>query len=216
MSTAGHVVLLGDSIFDNGAYVRGAPDVVRQLRALLPPAWRATLLAVDGHVTSDVARQLQRLPGDATFLVVSVGGNDALGEAHLLQQRVGSVGEAMERLAAAQAGFMERYARMLEAALSRKTRTAICTIYDGAFPPSEARVIAGALSLFNDVITRAAFARGLALIDLRLICSEAEDYANPIEPSERGGAKIASAIARLATSPHDVRWSVVEAGARPA
>ena len=32
-----HIVLLGDSIFDNGAYVRrGEPDVVRQLRARLP------------------------------------------------------------------------------------------------------------------------------------------------------------------------------------
>ncbi|MDP8949728.1 MAG: SGNH/GDSL hydrolase family protein, partial [Actinomycetota bacterium] len=27
-----HVVLLGDSIFDNAAYVGGAPDVVRQVR----------------------------------------------------------------------------------------------------------------------------------------------------------------------------------------
>ncbi len=33
----GHVVLLGDSIFDNGVYVPGGPDVVTQLRAELPP-----------------------------------------------------------------------------------------------------------------------------------------------------------------------------------
>ena len=26
----GHVVLLGDSIFDNAAYVRGGPDVIRR------------------------------------------------------------------------------------------------------------------------------------------------------------------------------------------
>jgi hypothetical protein len=47
----GHIVLLGDSIFDNGAYVSGGPDVVAQLRSRLPQGWEATLLAVDGAVT---------------------------------------------------------------------------------------------------------------------------------------------------------------------
>jgi hypothetical protein len=70
----------------------------------------------------------------------------------------------------------------------------LCTVYDT--PPSspDQRLIRTALALFNDEISRAAFSRGLALIDLRLICSEDEDYANPIEPSSRGGAKIAAAI----------------------
>jgi hypothetical protein len=61
-----------------------------------------------------------------------------------------------------------------------------------------------ALSTFNDVITRAAFEAGLPLLDLRLICDEDSDYANPIEPSEAGGAKIARAIVRL-VSEHDFR-----------
>ena len=74
----GHVVLLGDSVFDNKAYVAGGPDVVTQLRARLPAGWRASLAAVDGAVTADVARQLGRVPHGATHLVVSVGGNDAL------------------------------------------------------------------------------------------------------------------------------------------
>ena len=51
------------------------------------------------------------------------------------------------------------------------------------------------LTAFNDRIIRAAFARGLPLLDLRLICTEEGDYANPIEPSARGGEKIARAIA---------------------
>lgn len=28
-----HIILLGDSIFDNGVYVPGGPDVVKQLRS---------------------------------------------------------------------------------------------------------------------------------------------------------------------------------------
>ncbi|MGH7552999.1 MAG: SGNH/GDSL hydrolase family protein, partial [Longimicrobiales bacterium] len=74
-----HVVLLGDSIFDNGAYVPGEPDVVAQLRALLPQGWQASLCAIDGSITRDVERQLSSVPTDATHLVISSGGNDALG-----------------------------------------------------------------------------------------------------------------------------------------
>jgi hypothetical protein len=60
------------------------------------------------------------------------------------------------------------------------------------------------LALFNDVITREAFARGLPLIDLRLVFSEGADFANPIEPSVQGGGKIAAAIMRLVLE-HDFR-----------
>jgi hypothetical protein len=52
------------------------------------------------------------------------------------------------------------------------------------------------------VIMRAAFARGLPLIDLRLIIDDDADYANDIEPSVAGGAKIAKVIATLVTT-HD-------------
>jgi hypothetical protein len=192
-----HVILLGDSIFDNGAYVAGGPDVVGQVRAALP-AWRATLLARDGAVAREVAAQLARIPADATHLVVSAGGNDALGASHLLGQRVGDVGEALALLERAQAAFAETYDAMVEAVGARGLPTALATIYDTPQVSAESRVIRAALALFNDVITRAAFARALPLIDLRLICSEAGDYANPIEPSVQGGAKIAAAIAAFA------------------
>jgi hypothetical protein len=36
------------------------------------------------------------------------------------------------------------------------------------------------------------------VVDLRLVCGEPADYANPIEPSGRGGLKIARAVARAA------------------
>src|SRR5918996_5903451 len=76
-----HLVLLGDSVFDNARYVSKGHSVIEQLRNQLPAGWNATLLAVDGHVTSDIARQLERLPKDATHLLVSSGGNDALSHA---------------------------------------------------------------------------------------------------------------------------------------
>ena len=98
-----HIVLLGDSIFDNKSYVGSGPAVIDQLRQELPSGWQATLLAVDGSVTADVPRQLRRLPRDASHLVVSVGGNDALGHsATILHEWASSYSEVMTRLAAIQ------------------------------------------------------------------------------------------------------------------
>lgn len=197
----GHVVLLGDSIFDNGVYVAPRPDVVHQLSTRLGRGWKSTLLAVDGDVTSGVAaRQLPKLPPDATHLVVSVGGNDALGASAILNQPARSVADAVGRLAEAQARFRQDYARMAGAVAARGLPTAVCTIYDANYPEPQRRLVVAGLGLFNDVITRAAFAHRFELIDLRLICTEPADYANPIEPSALGGEKIAGAIAALVQS----------------
>ena len=69
-----HVVLLGDSIFDNGAYTGGAPDVVSELRSRLPAEWEASLLSVDGARIDDVPRQLEPLPGNATHMPTRLPG----------------------------------------------------------------------------------------------------------------------------------------------
>lgn len=206
----GHVVLLGDSIFDNGAYVGGGPDVATQLRQELP-GWKCSLLAIDGHVITGVASQLGRLPADASHLVVSAGGNDALGYAPLLQEQPASVAGALLLLAAARDRFDADYRAMLAAVLAQGLPTAVCTIYDTPSSEPNQKVIKAALALFNDSITRAAFSQGTALVDLRLICSQDADYANPIEPSAKGGRKIARAIAALVRLAHPGPHSVVVA-----
>lgn len=209
----GHVVLLGDSIFDNAAYVRGGPDVVSQVRSRLPDHWTASLLAVDGAVTSDVRRQLERVPAEATHLIVSTGGNDALGASGILAERANSVGEALGQLSGARDRFAAAYEEMLSTLLERELPAALCTIYDANYPEPQGRIIRAALSLFNDVITRAAFRRRLQLIDLRLICDTPADYANPIEPSVIGGDKIAAAIVDAIRMPVPAAHSVVIASA---
>ena len=120
-----HIILLGDSIFDNAVYVPGGPAVMRQLRSVLPRAWEATLLAVDGSVTTGMIQQVAKVPESATHLIV------------------------------------------------------------------------------NDCIPREAITHGLPVLDLRLICAEAEDYANEIEPGVPGGRKIAAGILNLVPN-HDL------------
>jgi hypothetical protein len=191
-----HIVLLGDSVFDNKAYTGDAPDVVGHLRPLLPPDWQASLCAVDGSTTADLAAQLERVPPGASHLVISLGGNDALLNTDVLGTRVRSTAEALALIGARVDGFEAVYRAAVDEALSLKKPTTVCTIYNGNLDPREAPLARIALMTFNDVILRAAFERRLAVIDLRLVCTSPSDYANPIEPSGAGGKKIAEAIAR--------------------
>lgn len=197
-----HVVLLGDSIFDNSRYVPGQTPVIEQLRHILPPGSKATLLAVDGHETCHVAGQLRHLPADATHLFVSVGGNDALGKINLLMQPVVSVGAALALLRTVLDRFRSNYQKMLQAVLAFGKPTTVCTIYDSI--PGLEDTAQTALGGFNEVILRLAFQAVLPVIDLRLVCTQPGDYSHvsAIEPSSVGGAKIARLIAQVTTG-HD-------------
>ena len=193
-----HLILLGDSIFDNVVYTRGGPDVVSQVRSLLPPGWNASLLAVDGATTAGVADQVQILPADATHLVLSVGGNDALMQEAVLHIGVSSVAQAVGALADVVSEFEQNYRSGVESCLRTGLPLTVCTIYNGCMPdPQYQRVVTTVLALFNDAILRVAMEHRLSVIDLRAICVNPEDYANPIEPSSVGGEKIAKAITEL-------------------
>jgi hypothetical protein len=201
----GHIVLLGDSIFDNAAYVDGGLDVIAHLRQQIPHGWHASLKAVDGSVVENVREQALDLPPDTTHLFVSAGGNDALLNADVLQLKVSSSAEVFERLADLAGTFEYHYREMLRAVLRLNRPTSVCTIYYPRMPEVFVQKIAvAALATFNDVIIRQAFLAGIPLVDLRLVCDEASDYANEIEPSEAGGKKIASVIARVVQE-HDFK-----------
>ena len=192
-----HVVLLGDSIFDNKAYVTGGPDVIEHLRGELPDGWEATLAAIDGATTDDMYIQYGRIPADATHLVLSIGGNDALMNVDILERRASSAAEVLALLADVRDRFGVGYGEVLRELRKRELPLTACTIYEGNFPDVRMQRLAStALTVFNDAILRTAVRAGLQVIDLRLICCDPGDYANPIEPSVQGGAKIARAIAR--------------------
>jgi hypothetical protein len=195
-----HLVLLGDSIFDNAAYVAGGLPVIEHLRKRLPAGMKATLVAHDGDVTVDVANQLSSIPPDATDLVLSVGGNDALGVIPLLSLHATSVMHALKQLSEIRQSFHQDYRTMIRQLAFLDKPLAICTIYEAV--PGLTDELKTALSLFNDVIVREALAAAATVIDLRQICTEMGDYSevSPIEPSAQGGGKIAAAIHDWATA----------------
>ena len=192
-----HIVLAGDSIFDNVAYVEQNQAVIELLTQKIHGEINATLLAVDGAITEEVHDQLDKLPTDSTHLFISSGGNDALESAHLLAEPVTSVYEAMGVFSEVIGEFQAQYKNMLDDAISRVENVIVCTVYDSILGYDREPLTA--LKLFNEVILREAFSKGLPVIDLRLICNDPADYSSvsPIEPSEQGGGKISDAILQV-------------------
>jgi hypothetical protein len=105
-------------------------------------------------------------------------------------------------VAEALAGFRTAYTAMLASVLALGKSTVVCTIYDAI--PLLGGAERAALAGFNDTISRTAAGAEIPLIDLRVICTSADDYSplSPIEPSVVGGAKIADSIRRAVTT-HD-------------
>lgn len=191
------VALLGDSIFDNESYVLPGKAVIDQTDMLEKDGWSAKLLAVDGAITEDVPVQCLEVTNDITHLIVSVGGNDALGYVGIFEEAVSSVYEGMQYLTEIRNQFQVSYQKMLAEVCSFDRKFALCTIYNTS-PGVEVPLLT-ALSVFNDVIFYEAFKLGFPVLDFRQTCNSPSDYSSisPIEPSEIGGMKIANAIKRL-------------------
>lgn len=205
-----HLTLLGDSTLANGAHTGGKPDVLAQLDRILPSYWTASLLAQDGASIETIPDQLARLPRYATHLLLSVGGNDVLARQGLLDQPASSVAGAVIKLADAVDRFEALYRQLVATCLKPGMPLTLCTIYNANFADASYRRVArAAVALFDDAIVRVAAQHKLKVIDLRLVCARPEDYANQIELSSVGGAKIARAIAAAITEPADGQGALV-------
>lgn len=190
-----HIALLGDSSIDNARYTRRQPDVANHLRSFVGAGDRVSLLAVDGSTTLDLGPQLDRITAEMTHLVVSIGGNDALLCASLLDTPVRSTGEALDLFGVATDEFARNHRNALEALRAFDRAIVVCTIYEGNLGATEGPRARVALKMWNDIIVRNARGIEADVIELRDVCNELSDFANPIEPSGIGGRKIARAIA---------------------
>ncbi len=189
-----HLVLLGDSILDNAAYVGGDLAVIDQVRSALPMGWKASLLAIDGSTAAQVHSQLQHLPQDCTHLVLSAGGNDAIECLDHLGAPAVTLMGALASLSNLLVGFERSYKALVAELLTLNRPLMVCTIYDSV--PGLVDPLRSALALFNDTIIRVAISHGLPVLDLRMICTEPGDYSakSPIEPSSQGGNKISGKL----------------------
>ena len=194
------IILLGDSIIDNGVYVRpGEPDVAKQLQALLS---RHTIVkrALDGAVCADVIGSQVGDLKSTDCVVLSVGGNDALHHIDLLETTTEMTAkDILLRLWMIREEFRQTYASLLNRLAATRAQVLVMTIYNPCFrghglDDAYQKAAESAVSIFNDVIQQEAHLRSFHILELRNLFSDSDDYANPIEPSAIGGAKLAAAL----------------------
>ena len=133
---------------------------------------------------------------------MSIGGNDLLKRMDILTspEKVSAV-SLLEELHQETCEFRKRHQQILS---KLEKPTLICTVYNPVFskdpelaPLQQAAEMA--ISIFNDAIQQSVRNAGFDLLELRDLFTEEDDYANPIEPSDQGGRKLAEEIVRWVT-----------------
>ena len=213
------IYLLGDSVIDNAPYVKkNEKDVASHLNSMYKCSPQINIYnrAVDGHTMKDLLDTQLSNEGlnEATNIVVSIGGNDLLGNLYFLIDAMGlyqgQESEVFQRTTTRNKTFEDTYFEIIKpmqqeyesvvANLSNyRAKLLLCTVYEGDLVDSDeySDVIYSSktmLSIFNDLVYRTAQKYNAEVLELRDIFVSPEDYANPIEPSHIGGEKLAKAI----------------------
>ena len=128
-----HILLAGDSIFDNEHYIRANELSVSKHLIRKMPKDKISLMAKDGAKIKDVIDQINNLPKDVTHLIISAGGNDALSYSKILNEPCDTIGSACEKLCFVRDKFDEQYCELLDLACRMEVKTTVCTIYYPAF-----------------------------------------------------------------------------------
>ena len=241
-----HIALLGDSTIDHKAYCVDDPSVEEVLRAALsavspsashsssdsqtpssafgkegttPTATNSvTLCARDGALMTAIARQANTMPDHATHIVISVGGNDALGDISILHRKCADVQEAAQLLKNFVDEFIAKLREVMVATLQKyrwgkedkdRKNIVLCSVYIPQFGPfgvtniDQASVEVAAL-LLSKTIQNLAFELSIPVIDLSRVVTSEECLSNPIEPNGKGAERMARAILEVVRV-HDFR-----------
>ncbi len=183
------VTLFGDSILNNSRYVPLGKSVGASLRDIYGSGLRIN--AQDGASINNVYNQVEQYEtynkiSDNTHIVISAGGNNMLNamNVHALNN------ESVDK-------FASQYRRLVKH---------VCTTFPEAhiyllnvYHPAEERYdkISKYIDRWNDSVASLVGDDDLgrlSLIDVAGICTEEEDFVSEIEPSSKGGKKIAREI----------------------
>ncbi len=194
------IELFGDSLLQNMSYTLAGESVIDHMHRLSPVP--VSQFAVDGDITTDTLLILEDRDDDfnpETGVVLSVGGNDALRSASILEHPVSSVFESFTKMIPILDAFRSRYVAVLERLLKmyEGEQIRVLTIHNRVpISTSMPREALTALGMFNEIILEECSRRDLQIIDLRVICESPDSYSDisPIEPSGVGGRRIVGAI----------------------
>lgn len=184
-----HLVLLGDALQNIDL---GDGEIEGALVPRPRNPWKLTVLQAlptlrRGHV--------REIPEDATHLVISIEGAWAIEASGLLRAGTHTIGQALEAMCTAADEFEGILDGLVSAARETGLPTVICTLVPDRYSkPSQHRIAATALAIFNDRVLQRAFAASLPIVDLRRVCDEDGDYASETLLSRAGVRKAANVI----------------------
>jgi hypothetical protein len=188
-----HVVLLGDVLLEAYSTIDKTPGKFED--AVLPGTRHPWKLSVVSAAEVERAGPALALPRDATHAMIFIEGNHAIEQSGLLDSRPGAYGQTLQQLSLAADEFERTLDRLIHVAQAARLVIMVCTMFPPNYKdPLRQRIACAALAVFNDRVTKRAAAARVALIDLRLVCNEPEDYGTPTLLSKSGVQKVANVI----------------------
>jgi len=188
-----HVVLLGDALLDAYKSIDKTPG--RFEDALLPGTRDQWKISVVSAAEIERAGPALVLPQDATHAIIFIEGNYAIEQSGLLRSGPAAVAQTLQQLALAADEFERTLERLIHVAKASRLVIMVCTMFQPNYKdPVRQRTASAALAVFNDRVTKRATEARVAVIDLRLICNEPDDYDKPTQLSKSGLQKAANVI----------------------
>ena len=181
------IVLLGDSILKNNSYVsngKGVDNILEERNA------KVVSLAENNAKIVDVYGQISKIPleinYESTIIFLSSGGND------ILSFYVDQHGDTTDT------GFLNTmlaaYKKLVKSIQTRMTSSQIVLV-DIYYPISnQFAQYKPILEKWNELIANYARENSLGLLQISQTVTNSEDFTLGIEPSEKGGTKIAEQI----------------------
>ena len=184
------IFLIGDSILNNSNYIlsegKSVPDLIKTGH---PNTYN---FAKDGAVVTDCVSQIEQIPAEnntsQTYIFVSAGGNNILNSHFTISKEMIDT-------------FFQQYSTLLYSLKRKfsKPQIYLLTLY---YPlDSRYKSLYPFVEQWNSLLTEFVEKNSeFKLIRTNKLMLLKEDFTNAVEPSEIGGAKIATAI--LATVPN--------------
>jgi hypothetical protein len=166
---------------------------------MLLPHHTVVKRAVDGATSADVLGWQVGDLHDADRVILSAGGNDALQHIDLLEAAETTARDVLVGLWSIREDFRRSYASLLDCLALTRRPVLVLTVYNPCFHGHDfdaayQQAAESAVSIINDVIQQEGRRRSFDVLELRTLFNDQADYANPIEPSAIGGAKLAKCM----------------------
>jgi lysophospholipase L1-like esterase len=181
------IVLLGDSILKNNSYVsdgKGVDNLLEERNA------KVVSLAVNNSKIVDIYGQINEIPLDinnaSTTIFLSSGGNDIL--SFYVDQHGDTTDTSFLNT------MLAAYKKLVKSIQTRMNKCQIVLVdiyYPTSNQFSQYRPI---IEEWNTLIANYAGENSLGLLEISQTVTSSEDFTLGIEPSEKGGAKIAQQI----------------------